>query len=150
MDREVDSPDSLPGLVLVSCVAGKRESPAPAKDLYVSNLFCKVRAYVELMGQPWFILSAQYGLVHPNTVIEPYDCTLNEMRMASRRRWASEVLLQLAPQLEAVASVTFFAGQRYREFLEQPLRTRGLTVEVPMRGLKIGEQLRWLNQGLNG
>jgi len=102
------------------------------------------------MGQPWFILSAQYGLVHPNTVIEPYDCTLNEMRMASRRRWASEVLLQLAPQLEAVASVTFFAGQRYREFLEQPLRTRGLTVEVPMRGLKIGEQLRWLNQGLNG
>ena len=112
--------------------------------------FCKVRAYVELLGQPWFILSAQYGLVHPDSVIEPYDCTLNGMQAASRRRWAAEVLSQLAPRLEAVASVTFFAGERYREFLEQPIRNRGLIVNVPMRGLKIGEQLRWLNQRLDG
>lgn len=131
-------------------MAGKKSSPAAAKDLYVSSLFCKVRAYVEHMGQPWFILSARYGLVHPDKVIEPYDCTLNGMRTAGRRNWASEVLSQLTPRLEAVASVTFFAGQRYREFLEQPLRTRGLIVNVPMRGLKIGEQLRWLNQRLDG
>ena len=131
-------------------MAGKGTSPAPAKDLYVSSLFRKVRAYVEHIGQPWFILSAQYGLLHPDLMIEPYDYTLNGMRTAGRREWASEVLSQLTPRLEAVASVTFFAGQRYREFLEQPLRSRGLIVKVPMRGLKIGEQLQWLNQRLDG
>ena len=146
----VDSQEALPGLVLVSCVAGKKASPAPAKELYVSALFCKIRAYVEHIGQPWFILSAQYGLVHPDTVIEPYDCTLNGMRTAGRRKWASEVLAQLTPRLGTADSVTFFAGQRYREFLEQPLRTRGLIVDVPMHGLRIGEQLRWLNQRLDG
>lgn len=137
-------------MVLVSCVAGKKFSPAPAGDLYVSKLFSKVRAYVEQLDHPWFVLSAKYGLVHPDEVIEPYDCTLNTMRTADRRKWAFEVLSQLIPRLGVVESVTFFAGQRYREFLEQPLRTRGLNVEVPMRGLKIGEQLRWLNQRLDG
>jgi hypothetical protein len=37
-----------------------------------------------------------------------------------------------------------FAGERYREFLIEPLQQRGLEVEIPMEGLRQGEQLEWL------
>ncbi len=133
-------------IYLVSCVSKKRATPSPAKDLYTSPLFRKARAYVERTGGPWFVLSAKYGLVHPNEVIEPYDLTLNTMGRSDRRRWAGRVLTQLESHLDSVGAVTFMAGQRYREFLEPSLRGRGLAVSVPMEGLKIGEQLSWLSR----
>ena len=137
-------------IYLVSCVAQKQPSPAPARDLYISPLFSKASAYADRTGQPWFILSAKYGLVHPDSTIAPYDLTLNTMPVAERRRWASGVLAQLAPHLVNVGTVTFLAGQRYREFLEAPLRSRGLDVAVPMEGLRTGEQLGWLTRELDG
>ncbi len=97
-------------------------------------------------SQPWFVLSAKYGLVHPDEMIAPYDLTLNTMPMADRRQWASSVLTQLEPHLNGIGTVTFLAGQRYREFLEPSLRSRGLGVSIPMEGLRIGEQLRWLTR----
>src|SRR6266508_6085183 len=62
-------------LYLVSCVSEKRSAPSAARDLYVSSLFRKARAFVEAQHAPWFILSAEHGLVHPDTVIAPYDRT---------------------------------------------------------------------------
>jgi hypothetical protein len=129
---------------LVSCVGQKRSNPSPAKDLYTSTWFRKARMYVEGMREPWFVLSAKHGLVHPDDRVESYELTLNTMGKADRHRWAERVLSQLGQHLRAVDSVTFLAGQRYREFLEPALRDMGLAVSVPMRGLKIGEQLSWL------
>jgi hypothetical protein len=42
--------------------------------------------------------------------------------------------------------VVMFAGQRYREFLVEPLRRQGIEVEIPMANLAIGKQLAWLSQ----
>ena len=95
---------------LVSCVSQKRATPSPAKDLYTSPLFRKARAYVERTGGPWFVLSAKYGLVHPDEVIEPYDLTLNTMGVADRRRWAGMVLTQLEPHLDGVGSRHIYGG----------------------------------------
>ena len=135
---------------LLSCVGQKRSTDAPARDLYTSPWFHKARAYADRTGLPWFVLSAKYGLVHPDEVIAPYELTLNTMPVVDRRRWASEVLSQLEPHLNGVGSVVFLAGQRYREFLEPSLRSRGLSVPIPMEGLRIGEQLRWLIRNLHG
>ena len=135
---------------LLSCVGRKLAFPAPARDLYISPWFCKARSYADSTGQLWFVLSAKHGLVHPDEVISPYDLTLKTMPVADRRQWASTVLTQLGPYLYGVRSVVFLAGQGYREFLEPPLRSRGLLVSVPMEGLRIGEQLRWLTKMLHG
>lgn len=137
-------------LYLVSCVSRKMPVPAPAKDLYTSQLFRKARIYVENLGQPWLILSAKYGLVSPEQVITPYDLTLNTMGTSERRRWAEGVLSQLQPRLAGVEEVVFLAGQRYREFLQPALIQRGIRISVPMSGLKIGEQLSWLGAQVNG
>ena len=119
-------------------------------DLYTSSWFRKARAYVEKTGCPWRILSAQYGLVHPEEEIRPYDKTLKAMRVEERRIWASRVLTRIGPCLGGVDIVVFLAGARYREFLEPALRRRGLAVYVPMRGLVQGQQLAWLDACLRG
>lgn len=142
--RPRDTIDLAGSLVLVSCVKCKLSRSAPARELYTSDWFRKVRALIEAQDASWFILSALHGLVHPNTVIEPYERTLNTMGVADRRAWSVNVLQQLEPLLKSRPRVVFFAGERYREFLERPLRDRGIKVEVPMKGLSIGHQLSWL------
>lgn len=132
------------GLCLVSCVSLKRPVSAQAKDLYTSPWFRKARTCVEAMGCPWYILSAKYGLVEPNSTIDPYNQTLKTMPVNGRRAWASGVIEHLAPRLAGVNSMAFLAGRAYREFLEPELRGRGLTIFVPMEGLGIGQQLSWL------
>jgi hypothetical protein len=39
-----------------------------------------------------------------------------------------------------------FAGMRYREFLMDYLCDRGVDVEIPLEGLRIGEQLSWFGE----
>ena len=135
----------MPDVYLVSCVSKKRSSRAPAKDLYLSDWFIKARTYVEATGAPWFILSAEHGLVDPDDLLEPYEKTLNTMSVSDRRRWGERVISQMSEKMPKAKSVFFLAGQRYREFLEGHLRNQGVSVEVPMKGLRIGEQLAWLN-----
>jgi len=133
-------------LYLVSCVGQKRDNPSPAKDLYTSSWFRKARAYVESMESRWYILSAEYGLLAPERMVEPYEKTLNTMGIRARRLWAARVF----PELQAVgianSRLSFLAGQRYREFLVPQLQGQGVEVEIPMEGLRIGEQLRWLGE----
>jgi hypothetical protein len=131
-------------LFLVSCVGQKRSIPSPARDLYTSQWFKKARAYVDANGGRWFILSAEYGLLVPEKVVAPYERTLNRMPIGDRRAWARRVLEALASRLGGVERVVVLAGDRYREFLVEPLGKLGVSIDVPMAGLGIGEQLHWL------
>jgi hypothetical protein len=135
-----------PTVILVSCVSQKQEQPCAARDLYVSDLFRKARRFAEASGCPWFILSAEHGLVAPDQVIAPYERTLNTMPAADRRAWGERVAAQLAEVLPELSRVVFLAGERYREFLAGHLASRGVEVSVPMEGLRIGEQLSWLGR----
>lgn len=133
-------------IFLVSCVAAKRALAVPAKDLYISAWFVKARHYVEQHASTWFILSAEHGLVHPDQIVAPYERTLNTMSIHERRLWADKVMGQISECVPQITNVTFLAGARYREFLATPLRDRGITVTIPMEGMRIGEQLSWLGR----
>jgi exonuclease III len=136
--------DLTDALVLVSCVRQKLSEPAPARLLYRSEWFNKVRTLVETKKADWLILSALYGVVAPDTCIAPYEKALNSAGVAERRAWAEKVRRQLAPSLRGRRRVVIFAGQRYREFLVPALQSDGYKVDVPMANLRIGEQLAWL------
>lgn len=129
---------------LVGCVATKQAVPAPAEDLYISPLFVARRAYVEERCDRWYILSALYGLLEPNTVIAPYDFTLKQIRSSERRAWGSSILaalLRLEPEIEGTI-FEFHAGAEYRQLtLCDGLRSLGATVSVPMRLRGVGTQI---------
>ena len=131
-------------IFLVSCVAKKRPSKAPAAELYTSAWFVKARAIVERSDAPWFILSAEHGLVDPHTVIPPYNRTLNTMGVADRSAWAARVIGQFETLMPKAEEVIVFAGDRYRQNLMGWLNRHYEKVTVPMAGMRIGQQLRWL------
>lgn len=135
--------EAVSTVYLVSCVSSKRTSPVPAKDLYISDWFQKARAYVESSGMPWFILSAQHGLLAPNERTVPYEKTLNTMSAREREGWADMVIDQMRAHLPDAERVVVLAGERYRQHLLGYLGERFSTVETPLRGLRIGEQLHW-------
>lgn len=135
-------------IYLVSCVGKKRATASQAKELYTSEWFLRARAHVERAGCPWFILSAKFGLMPPEQVIPPYELTLNGMPRADRQAWAQLVLDQMDQRDRMPAGAgrcVILAGRRYREFLVGKLAER-YAIEVPMEGLGIGEQLRWLGK----
>ncbi len=125
-------------IVLVACCGKKLDRPAPAKDLYCSDLFIKSRRYAEQHGDRWLVLSAKHGVVDPDAVIEPYDETLNYMSASERRAWAAKVAQQLSSCRND--KLTVLAGEAYCGWVE------GFNVERPMQGLGIGQQLKYLLQ----
>lgn len=135
-------------IALVSCVKSKRETAVAARDLYTSQLFRGLRAYAESHADAWYILSAKHGLVRPDDSIAPYEHTLTTMAKQDRAAWVRRVQLQLLDALPSGAEVILLAGSRYREGIEGFLRQHGFAVSIPLAGLGIGQQLRWLNAAL--
>ena len=133
-------------VALVACVSKKRNYPSPAKDLNISDWFRKASTYALIVGDEWYVLSAKYGLISPDVMIDPYDETLNNMPVTSRRLWAQKVLSDLRMRLTAGDAVIILAGVKYREYLISPLRQMGCEIVIPMEGLRIGEQLSWLSK----
>lgn len=95
-------------------------------------------------GDEWHILSAKHGLLNPRTLVGPYNETLNKMHKADRLDWARRVTSDLSRVLQPGDIVVFLAGQKYRELLEPSVLALNCHVSVPMRGMRIGEQLSWL------
>ena len=133
-------------IVLISCVSQKLDKKSKAKDLYVSTLFKKNMAYAKMLDpDKIYILSAKYGLLALDDEIEPYNVTLNTMKVAEKKAWAQKVLSQLE-KVESIEDTKFIflAGNNYREYLIPHLPH----IEVPMVGLPIGKQLQFLTERL--
>jgi hypothetical protein len=136
---------------LVGCVKDKEPEPAAARRLYRSPLFRGRKAWVQRSCSSWFILSAKYGLIHPDRWIEPYDQTLKDASPAQRRIWSQEVLAELTCYLGDVsgAVVEIHAGVEYRDSgLVTGLEDRGAVVVVPTEGLSLGEQLHFYGRAV--
>jgi hypothetical protein len=131
---------------LVGCVKAKRSVPAPARDLYTSALFAGRRRYVEATCDEWWILSAEHGLVDPDTELAPYDLALKNQSPAARRVWSQVVLAAIDGHLclKPGTVVEIHAGSEYRDFgLVHGLEDRGCVVVVPTAHMGIGKQLQF-------
>lgn len=131
---------------LVGCAASKLDRPAPAGELYTSQLFRKASAYAAATCDHWYILSAKHGLVHPDTVLEPYDVYLGRAAAGYLDQWCRTVTDQLAAELADVPDpvLVALAGKSYRTFLEGC----PWPYEIPMQGLGLGQQLGFLTDRL--
>jgi cytoplasmic iron level regulating protein YaaA (DUF328/UPF0246 family) len=133
-------------IVLVACVSQKHEGAMPAWQLYCSTWFEKARVHAQRIGDEWYILSAKYGLVAPKRVIAPYNLKLSAEPAHVRKEWAIMVASDLEKVLHVGDRVVLLAGESYRENLIEPIKEMGCSVEIPMEGLRFGEQLRWLSR----
>jgi|694.fasta_scaffold67143_4 hypothetical protein len=136
-------------ITLIACSATKLEKPALAKELYQGSLFKKSLEYAlkTTNSKDVYIVSAKYGLVGLNDVIEPYNVTLKDMSAEDRDDWGVNVYSELKkkyPQLDNL-NVTILAGMAYYEPLIKLIKK----YDLPLDGLRIGESMQELNEKLN-
>ena len=131
-------------IVLISCVSKKLNHKSKAQDLYVSPLFQKNLRYAKSLNpDKIFILSAKYGLLSLTDEVEPYNKTLNKMTSNEIKEWANSVLKQLQKVSDLDnEEFIFLAGNNYRKFLLPRIKN----YKIPMLGLGIGKQLKWLTE----
>lgn len=104
-----------------------------------------MRTYTESTGLPWYILSAEHGLVAPDEWLEPYDCYLPKMSSAYRRNWGAKVARQLKDAIGPLEGrvLDTHAGAAYVDALETAVSTEGAVIVDPLRGMPIGRRLSW-------
>ena len=130
---------------LISCVKRKLSRRCPAREMYsASVLFRKAYGYCKSRGLTVLILSTKYGLIVPETYIEPYNETLNGQPRRRVREWAAGVSAGLHELLPPGSSVELHAGRNYTCFLDlSPYQ-----VSDPLHGLRIGRKLQWYTEQL--
>ena len=142
---DVAAEGQVPTLLLVACVKEKLTVPAAARDLYVSPLFKKEREYAERAGLPWFILSAEHGLVVPDEWLSPYERYLPDTPPSFRRAWGTWVIerLELLTGSLDGRTIEVHAGATYVDALRGALASKGASVFEPLAGLGMGQRLAW-------
>jgi hypothetical protein len=131
-------------VVLIQCSATKLDRPAKARDMYVSTLFKHSLTYAESLNpDKIYVLSGKYGLLHLDDYIEPYNVFIGDMDTISQHNWAKGVVESLKKECDVDNDdFTLLCGIKYRRFLMRYLKN----TRVPMTGLGIGEQLRFLKE----
>lgn len=134
----------------VSCSKSKKGYRCRAEELYsASTLFKFSSQYCRMNYDKWFILSAKYGLVNPSQVLDPYDETLMHFNKPRQLQWAEGVYQQIAHECSSSDMLYFHAGELYIKKLTQLLDIDGFSFYRPLKGLGIGEQLKWYKKELS-
>ena len=126
-------------VTLIQCTNTKRSGTHKARDLYdESNYFCIMREWARSTGNPWFILSAKYGLVEPMQRLTDYD----------ERGLSVGQCKDIAATLDdaGVTEVLITAGKDYTDPLTPELERLGIDVIEVCRGLQIGERMAELKK----
>lgn len=138
-------------VVLVGCGSTKRAEASPARELYTSLLFRKSLSYalrIATTAQHVYIVSAKYGLLELDQVVEPYNFRLTSMPLQRRITWGVDVALDLA-QRRSGADLVLLMGATYVDPLALGLRSISppfASLTVPMHGMGIGVRLGWLHE----
>ncbi|MEM2673748.1 MAG: tRNA-guanine transglycosylase DpdA [Candidatus Bathyarchaeia archaeon] len=118
-------------LVITECTKEKlgydSSVRAPARQMYQGRLFKAVRKYCETMGFDYVIISAKYGLLHPDEVIEGYEMVLKTKEDVERIR--PQVEEKLHPILKNYDKIVVIAGKQYREVLKNLWDERFIAVK---------------------
>lgn len=95
---------------------------------------------------PWAILSAEYGVVRPDSVVHPYEKSADNFTRWERREWAAGTALQIFEWQRYIRCIAIIAGDSYLTPLAATLAALDVKVVNPCAGLGIGQQMAFLRQ----
>jgi hypothetical protein len=119
-------------LIITSCTKSKRgyndSVSSLAKDMYLGELFKKVKSYAETMGFDYVIISAKYGVLHPVDNINGYEMQLKTRLDIENIR--PEVEQKLRNILSPYDHIVVIAGENYRRVLVNLLDDRFVFIKT--------------------
>lgn len=134
-------------IYLIACVKKKQPIAAKARELYISPLFKLSLAYAKKqMPDAIYILSAKYGLVELDQVVEPYEQTLIGKNKQIIKEWGEKVKSQLEKKANLREDqFVFLAGEKYQQALHPHISND----ENPLKGLGLGKRLKFLKEQIS-
>lgn len=138
-------------VVLVTCVYEKLTVPAAARDLYTGPYFDRLRRYAEAQAVPWFIISAEHGLVHPADWLAPYDTDLNAQSPQYRSAWGAWIAVKLDRLVGGLEGTTveIHASPTYIEPIAAELNRLHAIVAVPLARHRLGRSSRLVRRAIS-
>lgn len=134
-------------LFALPCGRRKLRSAAPARLMYASPRFGRLRSIAEILAADYCVVSAKHGLLDPDQVIEPYDLDLVSLSAEARELWAREVLSQLAGRGGHRPFILLTTGAYLSELLAANCRReQPLTLFTPFAGLSEASEDEWIEQ----
>ncbi|MCW6681599.1 peroxide stress protein YaaA [Aerococcaceae bacterium NML160702] len=134
-------------IAFIGCCKTKKDHACTALEMYQGHIFKKSYMYVKKKypNAKVYILSAKYGLLKLDEEIEPYELTLNTFRDAEIKNWSKRVYKQLCrEEISFDSEAVFLCGVEYYKYLQRLFET----TTIPMKGLRMGKRLQWLNKQL--
>jgi hypothetical protein len=134
-------------LIAISCGRAKETRPAPARELYTGALFRMQLKWAESIAEPGdciVILSARYGFVLPDQIVEPYNVKMGEPGCVTPI--ALQRQIRQRPDLQTGAVLTTCRGT-YLAMLRMlfPKVVAAIPEHPP---IKYGWQMQWMNNHL--
>lgn len=130
------------------CSSKKRNKTCRAEELYYpSTLFRCTLNYLKqthLGFEEIYILSAKYGLLRLDDVIEPYNSYLPDFTKNEYKIWVNKVTEQLSNL--PISEAHFYTSLSYDKDLILTLEEREVRCERHLSGLGIGQKVHWLQQ----
>ncbi len=132
---------------LIPCCGPKLKHASQARELYQSTIF---KYTLEIVlddakdDDRVFILSALYGLVELDEVINPYDYTLANSNTEYKKEWSNTVLDQLEYLGLSLEKDEFivYAGKHYNKYLLPKLKN----YQLPLEGKTFGFIMKYLKE----
>lgn len=135
-------------VALAQCTAKKRPEPTVARKLYDQSAYFRKQVQYAETADEWWIQSAKYGLVHPDRVLHPYDEKASDL--SDPNRWAWNIACQILQKYDPESTeIVVLGGSDYADPLTPHLEQMGFEVHEPLRGLRIGERMQWLDSKVN-
>ena len=134
--------------VVTNCTGEKLGVAIPARQLYRGPSVQRIAKAVDearAAGVPvsLYIISAKYGLVHENQVLEPYDETLSGLPPDEIKRWARRIgVVDGVERLAQSSTVILVASKPYYTAVEEVVCRYDLYVLSPYRACG-----RWIKTG---
>ena len=134
-------------IALISCSKQKQTRPCMAKEMYhPSELFRLSYQYAQQHADQIYILSAKYGLLHDEDLINPYNLALSDLPPNRQEDWANYVLSKMRNLFDLENdSFIILAGRDYYRHLITALEHYTL----PLGNRRIGERISFLEHCLS-
>ena len=133
-------------ICLISCTKDKQNYTCPAKEMYLPSLRFRLSydyAKNIIKADGIFILSAKYGLLSENDIIETYDKTLNNMPRAKQIEWSNNIIQALKIQFNLdTTEFIILAGNNYYKDLIKHMKN----YRLPLKGMALGVGNSYLKQ----
>ncbi len=134
-------------IALISCTKTKKSYKCKARELYSpSALFSISYNYAKTIGvDAIYILSAKYGLLNEDDMVEPYEKKVDDLSRSERIEWANLVKRQLEKEFDMFnVEFVILTGKSYLNPLLDVNAFNKFT--FPLEGMALGERQSFMKK----